>query len=102
MTIPTKQVRSPLWLRRRRDVHREKHPDTLLPPEEDLERFWALNRAVRHFRPCYVRIGWLDTPGKPCADCGHTDFAHSGVHNPGMTQVCVLCALLITWLEMNS
>lgn len=73
-----------------------------MPREEALERLEGLRQAVRFFVPCQYRAGYTDVIGAPCSHCGHTDFAHGGVHQPDVPAFCMACALLITWLEMNS
>lgn len=98
MIVPRHHHHSPFWTTAQREAHREAHDYTLMPLEEDLDQFQGLAGAVRNFVPCVNRISSIDTPGRPCGHCGHTDLAHGGVHQPEVFA-CAVCMLLIAWLR---
>lgn len=49
---------------------------------------------------CRRRTLAADLVGRPCPDCGHTDYLHPGNYNNPHLDACVICALLVVHDDM--
>lgn len=42
---------------------------------------------------CHASTSTADVIGAPCRECGHTNLAHPGNHNPTL-DACAICLVL--------